>query len=274
MRYPVNYIAITQGLHYGKCIDFGWSNAYGGKNQPVFACDDGVVYRIENQKNGGNVIYIEHLNGMVSCYAHLADDSIIVKVGDVITKGRQIALMGTTGAASTGNHLHFALYSNKNVIYKESTVNPFEYLEVYPTQIVNSTTEEKYKLKKYLDNQDIRYVSGVDYEGLNVRKSPSLSAPVVGMLYTADKVNIYDEFGNFVRIGLDQWVYKSYLGKVIPNYRTVSSKELNIRSGPGTNYNLIGMIYDGDKVEIYGTKGSWVKISPFIEAWVSANYLE
>ena len=63
MRYPVNYIAITQGLHYGKCIDFGWSNAYGGKNQPVFACDDGVVYRIENQKNGGNVIYIEHKLG-------------------------------------------------------------------------------------------------------------------------------------------------------------------------------------------------------------------
>ena len=84
MRYPVNYIAITQGLHYGKCIDFGWSNAYGGKNQSVFACDDGVVYRIENQKNGGNVIYIEHLNGMVSCYAHLADDSIIVKVGDIV----------------------------------------------------------------------------------------------------------------------------------------------------------------------------------------------
>ena len=109
MRYPVNYIAITQGLHYGRCIDFGWSNAYGGKNQPVFACDDGVVYRIEKQKNGGNVIYIEHLDGMVSCYAHLADDSIIVKAGDVITKGRQIALMGTTGAASTAITFTFGL---------------------------------------------------------------------------------------------------------------------------------------------------------------------
>ena len=39
MRYPLQYIGITQGYHFGKCLDFGWNANYGGQNAPIYACD-------------------------------------------------------------------------------------------------------------------------------------------------------------------------------------------------------------------------------------------
>lgn len=149
MRYPVNYINITNGFHVGLCLDFGFSSKYkdeeiGGKNQPIFACDDGVVYKIEVQKTGGNVIWIQHKNGYVSYYAHLS--KILVKKNDVVKIGQQIGCMGDTGSSARGYHLHFGIYSNIKLAntYGNSDISPFEVCEVYEDQTIKETTIEKY----------------------------------------------------------------------------------------------------------------------------------
>ena len=121
MRYPTNWISITQGFHVGKCLDFGWCSHH---NQDIYACDDGVVMPLEKQEKGGNVIYIQHDNGMVSFYAHLK--AFAVKKGQRVSLGQKIGIMGKTGKGATGEHLHFGLFKNYNSRYKNSTINPFD----------------------------------------------------------------------------------------------------------------------------------------------------
>ena len=58
----------------------------------------------------------------------------------------------------------------------------------------------------------------------------------------------------------------------------VTSDTLNVRSGPGTNYAIVGALKKGDGVDIVGRSkdGKWARLSlPKInEAWASAQYLE
>lgn len=108
-----------KSFHYGTDI---WA-AYGGT---VAAARSGrvsqVVYPRPNRNTGGtgfgNYIRIDHGNGLVTLYAHLK--TIEVKVGQNVRAGQRIAGAGSTGA-STGPHLHFAVYING------STVNPMRY---------------------------------------------------------------------------------------------------------------------------------------------------
>lgn len=56
----------------------------------------------------GNTIYLRHGDGYETRYFHLLEDSLTVKAGDILEKGFDMAMMGTTGY-STGVHLHFEI---------------------------------------------------------------------------------------------------------------------------------------------------------------------
>lgn len=275
MRYPVNYINITQGHHQGKCLDFGWSSSHGGKNVPIYACDDGIVKSVENQPNGGNVIYIEHKDGKCSCYAHLS--KISVKKGKSVKLGQKIGNMGETGNV-TGPHLHFGLFTSFSVRYKNSTIDPFTYLEVYENQEIKESTKTKYgsKIKTHKENK-IKYVYNVDDEGLNVRKEPN-GEKTGKLLKTATKVEILEQKNGWSKIADNQWVYSKNLSDKAPKYKTVKDVKdlpLNVRNKPTTkDSKVIGTLVNGDKVQVYSTKNGWAKVSKDEERWVSANYLK
>ncbi len=63
----------------------------------------GKVQITDNQDGYGNVIVLDHGNGITTLYAHNSD--ILVKSGDWVQKGSTIAKVGSTGR-STGPHLH------------------------------------------------------------------------------------------------------------------------------------------------------------------------
>jgi murein DD-endopeptidase MepM/ murein hydrolase activator NlpD len=69
----------------------------------------------------GNIVDIDHDNGLTSRYAHLSKS--MVRVGDVVMKGQNIALVGATGRA-TGPHLHF------EVREKGIPLNPNKFLAI------------------------------------------------------------------------------------------------------------------------------------------------
>ena len=71
---------------------------------PVVAAAGGVVSTVAFVSEYGNMVEIDHDNGLTSRYAHLSKS--LVKVGEVVMKGQNIALVGATGRV-TGPHLHF-----------------------------------------------------------------------------------------------------------------------------------------------------------------------
>ncbi len=85
----------------------------------IKAAADGVVSYSGTKGGYGNLLIINHGNGIETYYGHCS--KLYKNVGDVVTAGDIIALVGTTGN-STGPHLHFEI--RKNGEY----VNPTKYL--------------------------------------------------------------------------------------------------------------------------------------------------
>jgi murein DD-endopeptidase MepM/ murein hydrolase activator NlpD len=90
------------------------------KKTPIYATADGVVENAKWMSGYGYTVVIDHGYGYKTLYAHLLDKNFLVKKGQKVVRGEQIALSGNSGK-STGPHLHY------EVIYKGSHVNPINY---------------------------------------------------------------------------------------------------------------------------------------------------
>ncbi|MEY2873410.1 MAG: hypothetical protein RLZZ373_781, partial [Pseudomonadota bacterium] len=71
---------------------------------PIRAAAGGRVLEADRDGAYGLALQIDHGNGLVTRYGHTSQ--ILVKPGDVVRRGQQVALVGNTGR-STGPHLHF-----------------------------------------------------------------------------------------------------------------------------------------------------------------------
>ncbi|HNV43582.1 MAG TPA: M23 family metallopeptidase [Exilispira sp.] len=86
---------------------------------PIYAAYDGVVVFVGPNGGYGNCVIISHPLGYSTLYGHLS--KILVKVGQRVSKGSKIALMGSTGR-STGSHLHFEIRKFGKIL------NPLSYM--------------------------------------------------------------------------------------------------------------------------------------------------
>jgi len=78
-------------------------------NPPIVAAQTGTVVTSGWNAGGyGNYVVIDHGNGYKTLYAHMLNNSIVVKVGQKVNQGQKIGTMGSTGR-STGTHLHFEI---------------------------------------------------------------------------------------------------------------------------------------------------------------------
>ena len=71
----------------------------------IHAVDDGIVVIASYTSDGGYVISVQHPSNRTSVYKH--NKSLLVEVGDRVQAGDPIAILGGTGAHSTGPHSHF-----------------------------------------------------------------------------------------------------------------------------------------------------------------------
>ena len=71
---------------------------------PVVVAADGVVLSAGWQSDFGNMIDVDHGDGLTTRYAHLS--RMNVKAGSLVKRGERIGAVGSTGR-STGSHLHF-----------------------------------------------------------------------------------------------------------------------------------------------------------------------
>lgn len=134
LMFPVNFIGITTYYsqnHQG--VDLGWHDK---PDEPIYACADGKVTNIweDTEFGGGLSLHIEYDNGYASDFKHLS--TILVNIGDRVSQKEQVAVMGKSGWASSGTHLHYNCY-------KEGLrVNPLNNTYVYPCQEVSEKCKD------------------------------------------------------------------------------------------------------------------------------------
>ncbi len=90
------------------------------ENAVISAVLDGTVNFATWTDEFGYVLQIQHENNLLSIYKHCAQ--LYKKVGDQVTAGSAVAVVGKAGAFSTGYHLHFELW------HQGVALNPMDYI--------------------------------------------------------------------------------------------------------------------------------------------------
>lgn len=103
----------AQKRHYG--IDIA-----ANPNESVLATLDGTVILSTYTAETGYVIEVQHNQDFISVYKHCG--SLLKQAGDAVKAGEAIALVGNSGALTTGPHLHFELW------HRGRAVNPEKYI--------------------------------------------------------------------------------------------------------------------------------------------------
>lgn len=114
---PVSGI-VTQGFnpkedHFG--IDI-----VAKENEGILCVADGVVIFASWTLDSGYVIGVQHRGNLISVYKH--NSELLKNVGNFVTSGEIIAIIGNTGELTSGPHLHFELW------HKSNPVNPKDYI--------------------------------------------------------------------------------------------------------------------------------------------------
>ena len=101
---------------------------------PVVAAAGGMVSTVAYVAEYGNIVEVDHDNGLTTRYAHLSKSN--VKVGDVVMKGQLIAAVGATGR-TTGPHLHF------EVREKGIALNPNKFLSLGKNDVLLNASNRR-----------------------------------------------------------------------------------------------------------------------------------
>ncbi|KQZ64074.1 peptidase M23 [Sphingopyxis sp. Root1497] len=123
---PANVLMMSSGFGYRSDPFTGGGAMHAGLDfrgpigTPILAAAPGRVSFVGQKSGYGNVVEVDHGQGILTRYAHLS--GFTATVGQQVTAGEQIARMGSTGR-STGSHLHFEVRLNG------VAVNPRRFLE-------------------------------------------------------------------------------------------------------------------------------------------------
>jgi murein DD-endopeptidase MepM/ murein hydrolase activator NlpD len=94
---------------------------------PVHAAADGTVALVANQFFGGNAVFLDHGDGLITMYMHMS--RVEVREGQPVHRGEALGAVGSTGRA-TGPHLHFG------VRWRGARIDPAVLLEPREIQTV------------------------------------------------------------------------------------------------------------------------------------------
>ena len=154
-------------------------------------------------------------------------------------------------------------------------------------------TEKKPVAKKKEPVAELRTVplvpgpAVVDAKNVNVRGQPRLKSEVLTRLTKGQTVTVIEEITRnnsgadepsawakiYLPTNAHAWVSTHFIDGTS---KTVSPKKLNLRSGPGENFSVIGQLLHGDAVKEISSKGDWTEIEAPTNtyAFVAAQYLK
>ncbi|MBM4375424.1 MAG: M23 family metallopeptidase [Deltaproteobacteria bacterium] len=115
---------------------------------PVYAAFRGKISFIGPQGPSGNLVLIEHPNGVQTGYAHLSRFAEGVKVGDAVGTRQLVGYIGSTGR-STGPHLHFS--AKRDGRFFDALELKMDSLQLLPTSERAAFAEQKARYDAALD---------------------------------------------------------------------------------------------------------------------------
>ena len=212
----------------------------------------------------GNYVYITHASGYTTLYCHMVQWPS-VRSGQSVSTNQLIGYVGSTGH-STGPHCHYAikrwgvrliipgLNFGQWVTRGQAVAGSYAGLSGTTTPPPAVTGPVQFQAK-------------VTVSALNVRTGPSTGYSIVGTLGAGTVVNVYGVSNNWYKIsygGTYRWIAGWLTARASASstfQARVNTAVLNVRSGPSTGYSIVGTLRYGTIVTVYGTSGSWYKIS-------------
>lgn len=106
--------------HFDPQIDHLAIDIVAKQDEPVKSVADGTVIFASWTQDSGYVIAIQHRGNLISMYKHNSD--LLKNVGNFVTAGEVVSIIGNTGELTSGPHLHFELWYNGNPINPEELI--------------------------------------------------------------------------------------------------------------------------------------------------------
>lgn len=106
--------------HFDPQIDHLAIDIVAKQDEPVKSVADGTVIFASWTQDSGYVLAIQHRGNLISMYKHNSD--LLKNVGNFVTAGEVISIIGNTGELTSGPHLHFELWYNGNPINPEELI--------------------------------------------------------------------------------------------------------------------------------------------------------
>ncbi len=163
--------------------------------------------------------------------------------------------------------------------YSKALARVDQFYQMTKTQVVPG--KEASQDNNTEDKQKIIASGDVTATSLNVRTGPGTNYETNGSLKKGAHVNVYAKEGRWLKIDAikEQWVHGNYVNEsatepAIIDSGLVSARVLNVRQGPGTDFDKVGSLTNGDKVNVYKKEGRWLKISATQNKWVHGNYVD
>lgn len=119
--------------------------------------------------------------------------------------------------------------------------------------------------------QPVLYYYHITASNLNIRSGPGPNFDRTGMIHNGSVVPVYKVSNGWLQIDqTGKWVSGQF-GLSI-GLATVKANVLNVRSGPGTNYQIVASVKKDEEVYIYEKVNDWFRIA-ISEQWVHKDFL-
>ncbi len=140
-RINVQGVALATNPTRGACLSSAFGPRGSGRHNgvdyhardggPILAAADGVVLEAKYRDDFGNMLLIDHGNGVYTRYAHLSSFADGVVQGARVSAGQQIGLMGNTASYAIPIHLHYEVltgdYANPRASFGLTPNSPFAF---------------------------------------------------------------------------------------------------------------------------------------------------
>jgi uncharacterized protein YraI len=280
-----NHFALQQGMKHHHVANNGWADIgqhftsfpdgsvmTGRPLEQVPACIKGqnahalCIEHIGNFDTGGDTMSAAHRTTIVGMTAAICRRFAIPVDTDRVVYHHWFDLdsgVRTNGTGSTKSCPGTAFFGGNTVAHAQNHFLPLVRQRLGGTPLGGAPSTSLPSTLRY---------GVVKADTLNVRSAPSANAGRKNVVLLGAILRIHDERDGWYRLSAanEEWVSIRYVQLV--ERASVNSDVLNVRSGPGTQFDKLAALARGQDVFVHERRNEWCRIGQE-SRWVSASYL-